>query len=267
MRLASLYLLGLFALVTVAGCNREESATTKTTDSSSTTVTPSASLPVTDSGLMQNTPAATPGGAASTAPSNGTATTGGDTIHGRVLSNDDPVARKMLEAMKGRPPGYRPPEGVVAPRNVIPAERLSELQPKIPGYTLVEQPSNFDGQGQGRSTALLRSTTDPSKTIRVILKSEDETMASSFAQKLSELKRAGSLTDYSQGEPITAYYLQVGGQPAARAYIPSKHVATLTVFVGDHRLIQLREDKVNSADHLVAVSQYVDVKRLASMKP
>jgi hypothetical protein len=266
MRFAFCSFLGALALVSIVGCNREESTTTKTTDSSAVAARPSESLPVTDSSLTQTPSEAAPHSSAQTTTPDASAASG-DTIHSRVLSDDDPIAKKMLEAMKGRPPGYRPQPGTVVPRNVIPAERLSELQPKIPGYTLVEQPSNFDGQGQGRSTALLRSTADPGKTIRVIIKSEDETMASSFAQKLSELKRAGSLTDYSQGEPITAYYLQVGGQPAARAYIPSKHVATLTVFVGDHRLIQLREDKVNSADHLVQVSQYVDVKRLASLKP
>jgi hypothetical protein len=155
--------------------------------------------------------------------------------------------------------------GMVGAPNVVPSTSLAQLQPKIPGYQLVQGPSNFDGQGQSHSTALLRSTTDPSRTIRVIIKSDDETMPSGSTPKVNELRQAGSLTDYGQGEPITAYYLQVSGMPAAKAYIASKHVATLTVFVGDHRLIQLREDKVNSSDHLVEVSKYLDVKRLASL--
>jgi hypothetical protein len=248
-----------FLAAGLLSCNRAETPAVTTTDSVTTSVTVKPAAPATDSGAtpMQPTPA----------PATATPRASGDTLQPRILSGDDPIAKRMLEAMRGRPPGYKPQEGPVLPHNVIPSSRLADLQPKIPGYELVDQPSNFDGQGQGRSTALLRSTEDPSKTIRAIIKSEDETLNSSFAQKVNELRQAGSLTDYTQGEPITAYYLQVGGMPAAKAYIPSKHVATLTVFVGEHRIIQLREDKVNSADHLVEVSRYLDVKRLAGMKP
>jgi hypothetical protein len=54
--------------------------------------------------------------------------------------------------------------------------------------------------------------------------------------------------------------------PGAKAYLASKKVATLTVVVNPHRLIQLREDKVGSADHLMEVSKYLDVKKFAEME-
>jgi hypothetical protein len=259
-------LLGL-CVVAVAACNRDQAPVVKTTDSVSTTVTTQNAVLPDTSRPAAGTAAQAPATAPATGPATAQPAASPDSIETHVLSPDDPIAKKMLEAMRGKAPGTTRSAGPVHALNVIPSSQLGELQPKIPGYSFVAQPSNFDGQGQSRSTALLRSSADPTKTIRVIIKSEDETMGSSFEQKVNELRQAGSLTDYSQGEPITAYYLQVGGMPAAKAYIPSKHVATLTVFVGDHRLIQLREDKVNSADHLVEVSKYLDVRRFAAMKP
>jgi hypothetical protein len=254
----------LIFFVVLAACSRDEGPTVKRTDSASVTnVAPSAP---TDSLRVGDTTSGSHGTGSHGTPAANAGAASSDSVHTEVLPNDDPIAKKLLEAMRGRAPGTKPTPGPVSGRNVISSTRLSELQPHIPGYAFVAQPSNFDGQGQGRSTALLKSTADPTKTLRVIIKSEDETMGSSFVQKLNELKRAGSLTDYSQGEPITAHYLQVGGQPAAKAYIPSKRVATLTVFVGEHRLVQLREDKVNSADHLLEVSKYLDIKRFAAMK-
>lgn len=93
----------------------------------------------------------------------------------------------------------------------------------------------------------------------------NESVASKQIMDISQMQKKRHETKVVDGESITSYYTEINGMPAVKAYISSKKVATLFVFVGDHRAVAFRENKVSSSDHLVEAAKTIDFKKLETL--
>jgi len=256
------------SLLLVASCSKEPAPSFGHTDSSSTTTTapqqaastaapsspydtmpiPALPSPETIAGSDQNAAQSQQG-----------------SVH--ILDDSDPIAKQLVESMKhpGQPmtpidPAPNMPTKLIDPR------RLAEFIPSIPGYQLYGQPSLYQSRYFSKASAVLRNQFDSSRKIQVLIVDENETQSAPFAQQIQSLRQKGSLTSYPNGEPVTAYYVQVNSAPAAKAYVPMSHLGTISVLVSGHRMMQLRESRVSDADHITEVAKYFDVQKFADEK-
>ncbi len=143
---------------------------------------------------------------------------------------------------------------------------LAQFHPKLTDFTLAKN-KDIEEKGIAQSIYFFRYTNDTSRTLRSIVIDQDERVANTLIKEMVEIRKTGSRIGYSEGEKITAYYCEVNGASAIKAYIPSKTVATLTILCGDHRVISLREYKATSADHLLEVAKTIDTKKLSEIMP
>ena len=148
---------------------------------------------------------------------------------------------------------------------ILTSTQLATLQPTIPGY-FKDEKLIFKRDVFGvisKSTFIYRNQADPSQTIRSTLIDQDERAANQILRDITGLRQnGGERTSIDpSGEALTAYLVEVNGAVGASCYIPSKHVATLALVVGDHRMIELREEQATSRDHLIEVAKSYDMKR------
>ena len=168
------------------------------------------------------------------------------------------------------PPFKKPMQNIpVGQMPILSSKVLATLQPTIPGY--IKDPKlvfTRDVKGiVSKSTGVYRNINDPTQTIRFEIIDQDERAAGPIIKELSALKASGGeRTSISpEGEARTAYLTEVNGMIGMGAYIASEHVATLSLVIGDHRLIQLREEKATSRDHLIEVAKSFDAKKFEKM--
>jgi hypothetical protein len=148
---------------------------------------------------------------------------------------------------------------------LLPAATLAQFHPKHPMWPQRGRINNKDVPGVHESITLLKNVKDSTHTIRSTVIDQDERTAHTLINQMSALRKQGSITQYPDGEPVTAYFVQIDNALGSRAYIPSKKVATLTLMIGDHRLIQLREEKAENTDNLMEVAMHIDLRKFESL--
>lgn len=171
----------------------------------------------------------------------------------------DSIRQKLLnaQASKDIPIGSMPQ---------LRPQVLAQFHPKPKDFTLTKN-KDIEEKGIAQSIYFFRYNNDTSRTLRSIIIDQDERVANKLIREMTELRKTGTRTEYPEGEKVTAYYCEVNGASAIKAYIPSKTVATLTILCGDHRVISLREYKATSVDHLLEVARTIDTKKLSEMMP
>jgi hypothetical protein len=142
---------------------------------------------------------------------------------------------------------------------------LATLLPRLPNYQLIGAPKFTDNKGVSRATGAYGSEKDHSQFVHVTINRQD-IPDPLRATRINALKQTGMLTETMNEKPVTAYYMLVGNLPAARTYIPSKKLATVTVFVSDHLTLQIVEEKATSTDNVVELSKYFDIHRALELK-
>jgi hypothetical protein len=186
-----------------------------------------------------------------------------------MLSQDDPESKPPIPLtpqtsqtpQTGTTTGRMP----IGTMPIMSSTELAKLHPTIPGYRRDEH-RLFSRDVPGvvsKSTAIYRNVNDSNQTIRLTIVDQDERYADRMIKEIMALEaNDGKKVSVSpSGEVLTAYEVHVNGTIGASCYIPSEHIATLSLVVGDHRLVQFREQPATSRDHLVEVAKYFDVKK------
>ncbi len=179
------------------------------------------------------------------------------------LPDSDPEAKPPMQF----PPQYGPnkSQAPIGSARILSSTELSKMHPNIPGYN--RDPTRlFSRDVPGvvsKSTAIYRNVNDSNQTIRLTIVDQDERFADRMIKEILSLEaNDGKRISISpSGETLTAYEVHVNGSVGASSYIPSEHVATLSLVVGDHRLVQFREQPATSRDHLLEVAKNFDLKR------
>jgi hypothetical protein len=183
-----------------------------------------------------------------------------------MLPDSDPAAVPPYPMAAAPKPDQNIPVGSMP---IVQSGRLAELQPKIPGYRMSPKMSNKDVANiTSRSSALFINMQDTTQTIRSTIIDQNERAADQILKDIAGLKKDGGqrVSVSPSGETLTAYMVEFNGATGVKCYIPSKHLATLELVIGDHRMLRLREENVTSADHLVEVAKRFNVKQFESMR-
>jgi len=143
-------------------------------------------------------------------------------------------------------------------------QQLVEFHPKLPDF-LLSTVQEIDKKDEAQSIIFFKLQSDTSHKLKSTIIDINEKGASKLIKEMAHYQKAGHETRVVDGESITSYYIDIKGMPAIKAYIPSKSVATLYILVGDHRAVVLREEKVTSADHLVAAAKTIDFKKFETL--
>ncbi len=194
-----------------------------------------------------------------------------------MLSEDDPESKPPIPLTPHTPQG--PQTGQTGPSKsqmpigtmpIMSSTQLAKLHPTIPGYRRDES-RLFSRDVPGvvsKSTAIYRNANDSNQTIRLTIVDQDERYADLMIKEIMSLEAndGKKISVSPSGEVLTAYEVHVNGTIGASSYIPSEHIATLSLVVGDHRLVQFREQPATSRDHLLEVAKYFDVKKFESAR-
>jgi hypothetical protein len=180
------------------------------------------------------------------------------------VPDNDPAAQPPVQ-MPTQTSGPNKPQAPLGSARILSSADLATLHPNIPGYTR-DQKLQFSRDVPGvvsKSTAIYHNANDPSQTIRLTIVDQDERYAGLMIKEIMGLEaNDGKKTSVSpSGEVLTAYEVRINGTVGASSYIPSEHLATLSLVVGDHRLVQFREQPATSRDHLIEVAKNFDVKK------
>ena len=166
-----------------------------------------------------------------------------------------PTPSQLSEVNRSAPIGSIP---------ILRSEQLAEFHPRLPDFILSKVQVR-DEEKESQSIILFKFRADTTRTLRSTVMDANETAASKLIMQISEMQKKKQETKVVAGESITSYYTEIKGMPAIKAYIPSKNLATLFVFVGDHRAVALRESNVRSTDHLIESAKTIDFKKFENL--
>jgi PBP1b-binding outer membrane lipoprotein LpoB len=238
------YILILLITVVLSSCNRPEGKDLSKGDPTNNAVvdTPSA------------TPAQTP-----------TSVGSSKDASGQQPPNDVTLVPNPTGTMPGNiPPSDANHSAPIGSVPILHSEQLAKFHPRLPDF-LLSKVQVHDDQKEAQSIIIFKFRNDTTRTLRSTVMDANESAASKLIWEMSQMQAKKQETKVVDGESITSHYLQIGGMPAIKAYIPSKTVATLFVLVGDHRAIALRESHVKSADHLVEAAKTIDFKKFETL--
>ena len=188
----------------------------------------------------------------------------------RVAQSVDSVLREAIRL--GDTTNYpdRMPGSAEIPVGKLPllhSSVLAQFHPKPQGFYRYRSLAYDSTLVRSESVSFFKDNDDTTRILRCIIVDQNEQTANSLIKEIIEVKRQGFREFDVSGTKVKAYYTEINGMPAIHGFNSAKHVATLNILCGDHRLVLFREDKATSTEHLISVAKTMDLQRLSEMVP